>query len=219
MSDRDRRRWDEKYRTGAYVGRDHPTRLLVEWQAGRAPGRALDVACGAGRNSVFLAANEWRVDAVDISAAGLERARQKAESQALAIHWIQADLEERGNELPEGPYDLIVVVRYVNRTLTPHLLKRLAPGGLLVCEQHLDTSEPVIGPQNPDFRLRPNELLHQVTGQSSGLRLLYYREGTAEDPDGRLAALAQLVASRESPARDVANACGELIGEEPAPQD
>src|SRR3970282_2133468 len=63
MSQAERLRWDERYRTGAYTDRKHPTALLAEWVSQLAQGRALDVACGAGRNSLYLAANGWGVDA------------------------------------------------------------------------------------------------------------------------------------------------------------
>lgn len=195
MSEEERIRWDEKYASGAYADRKHATPLLEDWVSERPPGRALDVACGAGRNSLYLAASGWRVEGADISASGLARAREDAEARGVDVTWIEADLDERPDEtLPEGPYDLIVVVRYVNRRLYPHLLRRLRPGGVIVYEQHLASDEDVIGPKTPAFRLRPNELLREVLAAAGdGGRLLYYREGIVIDPDGRRAALAQLV--------------------------
>lgn len=198
MSHRDRIKWDEKYRAGAYAGRDHPTRLLVEWVPQVNRGRALDVACGAGRNSLFLAANDFGVDAVEISAVGLERARKSAEARGVCVHWIEADLETGAEStLPSGPYDLIVMVRYVNPSLYPLLLKRLADGGIFLCEEHLASEEEVIGPANPAYRLSPDELHRSVTTVATpDDEVLYYREGTVTDPDGRNAALAQLVLRR-----------------------
>jgi tellurite methyltransferase len=199
MSQEERLKWDERYRTGAYTDRTHATALLAEWLPQLARGRALDVACGAGRNSLYLAANGWQVDAVDISPVGLERARQSAAAQGVEVCWIQADLEgDPGTVLPTGPYDLIVLVRYVNPAIYPHLLERLARGGVLLCEQHVVSSADVIGPKNPTYRLRENELLLAFTAAGeSDYRVLYYREGCVTDPDGRNAALAQLVLRRE----------------------
>ncbi len=195
MSDEERVRWNEKYASGAYADRKHPTPLLEQWAPELPAGRALDVACGAGRNSLYLATGGWDVDGADISAAGLARAREDAEARGLGVSWIEADLDESPDEtLPEGPYDLIVVVRYVNRKLYPHLLRRLRPGGIIVYEQHLASDEDVIGPKTRAFRLRPNELLRDILAAAGdGGRLLYYREGIVTDPDGRRAALAQLV--------------------------
>ncbi|MEX2496733.1 MAG: methyltransferase domain-containing protein [Woeseia sp.] len=197
MSDADRRKWDQRYRTGAYGERDYPTPLLAEWASELPRGRALDVACGAGRNSLWLAAAGWQVDAVDISAAGLQRARHTAELRNLEVSWTEADLEEDSGRVLRGSYDLIVVVRYVMGALLPHLIESLAPGGILLCEQHVDAGEDVIGPKNPAFRFRHNELLREVMRCAApGDRVLFYREGRAADPDGRPAALAQIVMRR-----------------------
>jgi SAM-dependent methyltransferase len=204
MSRADRIKWDERYRAGAYADREYPTPLLAEWEQQISPGRALDVASGAGRNSIFLAAKGWQVDAVDVSPVGLTRAQEKAAAQNLGIRWIEADLEqEPGAALPPGPYDLIVMVRYVNAALYPHLLERLAPGGVFLCEEHLVSAEDVIGPANMAYRMQHNELLDAVTRKKGqGDRLLHYQEGIVTDPDGRKAALAQLVLRRAGAAAE-----------------
>ena len=198
MSEQDRLRWNEKYRAGAYAERNHPTQLLADWLPGVNRGRALDVACGAGRNSLFLAARGFAVDAVDIAAAGLERARKSADAQGLHVHWIEADLEiEAASALPRRSYDLVVLVRYVNRGLYPLLLERLADNGVFLCEEHLQSDEDVIGPSNPAYRLSRNELRQSITAVATRAdEILYYREGNVTDPDGRKAALAQLVLRR-----------------------
>lgn len=191
MSNPERDKWDERYRGGAYEERPNPTALLAEWLPRLPRGAALDVACGAGRNSVFLAANGYAVTAVDISAVGIERGRRRANEEQLAVDWRCADLDEPGvPALPAARYDLIVWVRYIQRALMPHLIARLAPGGVLLCEQHLATSAAVAGPSNPSFRLQPGEL----RASASGLRALFDSEGPVTDPDGRDVMLAQLVA-------------------------
>ena len=99
--------------------------------------------------------------------------------------------------LPAGPYDVIVLVRYVNTPLLRHLLERLAPGGVLLCEQHSQTAEDVVGPRSPAFRMSANALLHAVLDASGPAhRVRYYRDGVVTDPDARHAALAQLVLER-----------------------
>lgn len=191
MVNPERDKWDERYRAGAYDERPHPTALLADWLARLPRGTALDVACGAGRNSVFLAANGYAVTAVDISAVGVERGRRRASEAHLSIDWLCADLDEPGvPALPTTRYDLIVWVRYIQRALMPHLIARLAPGGVLLCEQHLATDAAVAGPNNPSFRLQPGEL----RASASGLRALLDHEGQVTDPDGRVVMLAQLVA-------------------------
>ena len=195
MSQTERDKWNERYRSGSYEGRVHPTALLAEWAPRLPVGRALDVACGVGRNALFLAAQGHTVDALDIAEIALERARAAALQRGLAIRWIAADLDaDPDTALPAVSYDLIVWVRYVNAALMPHLLQRLHPGGHLVCEQHLVTGADVVGPRGDAFRLQPNEL----RDSAAGLSILDYREGLVVDPDGRTAALAQLVARRNA---------------------
>ena len=193
MSQADLRKWDERYRAGAYAERQHPTELVSRFARQLKGGRALDVACGAGRNALFLAETGFEVDAIDISEAGLERLRADAASSNLRITALAADLEHGISDTVAvgSDYDLIVMVRYVNLPLIESLADRLAPAGVLISEQHLQTTEDVIGPRNPAYRLGPNELLDTVRE----MRVHYYREGIVTDPDGRRAALAQLVAS------------------------
>ncbi|HET8699538.1 MAG TPA: methyltransferase domain-containing protein [Gammaproteobacteria bacterium] len=190
MSQAERDKWDERYRDGAYERRTHPTALLAAWLPFLPRGRALDVACGAGRNALFLAASGFAVDALDISAVALERGRRAAEVRGLAIDWRLADFDDRPEQWLPSNYDLIVWIRYVNRALLPLLIARLRPGGHLICEQHLDTTADVAGPRNPDFRLRLGELREGARG----LAVRHYHEGLVVDPDGRTVALAQLVA-------------------------
>ena len=196
MSDADREKWERRYGGSDYEPRTHPSRLLEKWLPRIGPkhgARALDLACGAGRTALYLAAEGYQVDAMDISGAALERGADRAIGMGVKIDWIEIDLDEAS--LAEDTYDLVLVARYVNRSLTGDLIGALREGGYLIYEQHLQTDRDVGGPQNPEFRLRPNELL----GMFGSLRVLYYREGIMKDPDGSTMALAQLVACRGSP--------------------
>jgi len=155
-------------------------------------GRALDVASGIGRNALYLAKLGFEVDAIDISTAALDRLSDTAKSQGVNVTCIQADLDAA--DLPADSYDLIVMVRYTNAELIARLLPKLTSSGFFLCEEHLATEREVIGPSNPAFRMAANELLHLA----GNLRVLFYKEGVVEDPDGRLAALAQIVACKHS---------------------
>src|SRR5690606_17663467 len=133
MSSTDRDKWERRYRDGAYSGREHPSALLVEWLDHAPAGPALDVACGAGRHALYIASRSRPVDAVDIAPTALERGRRSAGERGLDVRWIEADLAPDPNgALPVGPYALIVMVRYVHREILPALVKRLAPGGMLI---------------------------------------------------------------------------------------
>lgn len=194
MTTADRNKWDARYRAGSYAGRTHPTVLLERHTPSFRVGRALDVACGAGRNALYLAQVGYQVDAVDISEQALERARSSALERGLELRLIRSDLD---NGLPDSiepgaHYDLIVIVRYVNTPLIRELCKRLAPGGALVCEEHLVSSQDVIGPSTRAYRVGRGELL--AAAQSLDVR--FYREGLLLDPDGRRVSLAQMIATR-----------------------
>ena len=98
MSDQDKRRWNERYAAGAYGTRRHPSELVAEWAPrilaslqtdSRATPRALDLACGTGRNACYLAGLDFQVDALDISDAGLASARAMAEQDGLQVRWFQ----------------------------------------------------------------------------------------------------------------------------------
>jgi tellurite methyltransferase len=190
MSGADRDKWNQRYREGAYEQRSHPSTFLQSWIGRIPPGRALDVACGAGRNALYLAARSFEVDAVDISAQALERARDTAYRSGLCVNWLEHDLDEP--LVLDSSYQLILIIRYVNLPLIRRLATSLAPGGYLVCEQHLVTGADVIGPTNPAYRVNPGDL----RAAAGRLRIHHLKEGLVPDPDGRTAALAQLVAQK-----------------------
>ena len=193
MSDADRTRWNAKYELGEYARRTYPSELLAAW-IGRLPrGRALDVACGRGRNALHLAANGYAVDAVDISGVALTRARERADAEGVAVNWVEADLEHHVVE--RGAYDVIVVARFLSRPLIPRLVDALRPGGHILYDHHYITPAEVAGPSSRRFRARPNELLERFRA----LRVLFYEEGIIADPDGSRMALARLVACKGSP--------------------
>jgi SAM-dependent methyltransferase len=193
LSQADLQKWDSRYRDGSYSERRHPTALLARFIDELRCGSALDVACGAGRNSLYLAASGFDVDAVDISVAGLDRLRADASANSLDVRGFEADLE---HGIPatlalKDRYDLIVMTRYVNQPLIKSLIEKLERGGVFISEQHLNTDLAVVGPRSEAFRVAPGELLTAARA----LRIHYYREGIVTDPDGRKVALAQIVAS------------------------
>jgi SAM-dependent methyltransferase len=194
MIEPEREKWNARYAAGAYADRAHPTELLADWLPRLPRGRALDVACGAGRNACFLAAHGFATDAVDISEVALARATDTAHGRGLQINWIQADLEARPLPFADRQYDLIVLVRYVNTALYTALTALLAPGGFLLAEQHLRTEAEVVGPRNPDFRLAPGTQRSLL----ANLDVLFEHEGLVDDPDGRRAALTQIIAGRRA---------------------
>ncbi len=190
MSNEDRRRWNERYREGAYQSREHPSAVLIEWQDALRGNSALDIACGRGRNAIHLASLGFDVDAIDISDIAIQQAVQRANSMDLRVHWITHDLER---SLPvEGPYDLILMIRYVNEPLLSTAIKLLAPQGKILVEEHLISDANVIGPTNPRFRVPP-ESVQRTLGS---LEIEREFEGLVRDPDGSQAALVRVLAQR-----------------------
>ncbi len=189
MSLADQVKWDERYRAGAFAERTHPSALLAEWARLLPRGRALDLACGAGRNSLFLARHGYEVTGVDVSAAGLARARASAERHGLAIRWVQHDLDEGLPKL--GAFNLICLFRYFDPKLIRRLPGLLMENGLVMVEEHLATDKPVIGPSNPAFRAQPGELRRLLPD----LVVLHQEEGLISEPDGRRAAVARFIGS------------------------
>lgn len=187
MSQEDRDKWDKRYATGDYR-KSNPVELLHNWAPRLNPGRALDVACGAGRNALYLAELGFEVDAIDISAAGLKLARQQATSRHLDINWIEQDLDTP--PVIERPYDLIIVFWFVNLPLINQLCQHLSPGGHLISAQHLAAEGDLNGPGSNRFRIQPGELKAAV----EGLQIINYYEGIEEDADGGRLASAAVVA-------------------------
>ena len=194
MTEADRDKWDRRYADGTYQARNYPSPFLVERLAELPRGRALDLACGAGRNALCLAEAGYEVEAVDISGTAIGRARATAGERGLEVDWRVADLD--GFKPPPGRFDLITVIRYTNPEMMERLPEGLADGGMLLVEHHLCTDAPVGGPTSRAFRLAPNELIELFHGR---LRVLFYDERIAPDPDGRRVALVRFLGCRGSP--------------------
>lgn len=177
MSQDDQERWDRRY-AGAQ-GPDGPSNFLAEILSAEAwslpPGRALDIACGMGRNALFLAARGFEVTALDISAVALAVARRRALAMSLAVSWQQVDLEQI--HLPQAQYDLIVNFNYLQRSLISQIHSALAVGGHVIFETYLIDQKEIGDPKNPEYLLAHNELLDRFRA----CRVLYYREGKFAD--------------------------------------
>jgi SAM-dependent methyltransferase len=189
MSAEDRDKWNQRYAEDSYR-KTNPVTLLSDWLPRIPVGKALDVACGAGRNSIFLARAGFQVDAIDISRQGLQQVEQQATAANLDIHCIEHDLDEP--YAFDRDYDLIVVLWYVNLPLITRLCGCLKTGGYLLCEEHLRSDEAVIGPGNPDFRVAPGALRDAV----APLELQLYEETVETIAEGGQVASARVVARK-----------------------
>jgi len=135
--------------------------------------RVLDVACGHGRHARWLARRGCRVTAVDADPACA--ASLAAEP---GVDFLQADLEAGAWPFAGLQFDAVIVVHYLHRPLLPLLGDVLAPGGLLVYETFARGNEQFGQPRNPDFLLRPRELMDAF----SALRILAFEDGYVATP-------------------------------------
>lgn len=133
-------------------------------------GTALDLACGLGANAVFLAQRGLRVTAVDLSQVAIDKLGQYAAARQLPIEALRQKTDALS--FPESVYDVIVVSRFLDRTLSSAIIAALKPEGLLFYQTYTQEKQADLGPRNPEFLLEVNELLAMF----SSLRVVFYRE-------------------------------------------
>ena len=153
------RDWDRHYSEADTLDWT-PSPLLVQIVGLLPPGEALDLACGPGRNAIYLAKLGWRVTAVDSSPVAIRLLRERA--QSLPIRAVQADLERGEFTIPEDRYDLVCDIHYLQRDLFPSIRAGVKPGGVFVGAVRLSGT----------FALSPGELRDEFTGW----KILFYSE-------------------------------------------
>jgi len=176
-------------------GHDHDSLTPASWLVlNRAllppSGRALDVACGLGRNSLWLAQQGFETTALDRDPAAVAQLETRARRDGLPLVARAMDLEAGAVDLGDARYDVVVVVHYLHRALFPALIATLAPGGALVYETFTVAQAARGRPTNPAFLLEPGELPRLV----APLEIRAAREGEFE---GRM--VSSVVAMRPGP--------------------
>ena len=203
MSQKERVAWDERFRAGDHADAE-PDPFLEQleeyadlfppgWGAGgpKAGGpkagrpKALDLACGAGRNAVYLAERGWDVTACDISLEGLRKAQDLARERGIRLKLFCQDLETV--QLPVCYFDLILCFFYLQRDLFPQIKAALRPHGLLVYKTYTTDQLRFPGrPRHPLHMLQPQELSEAFRD----FRVLCYQEFVKER------GVAQLIAQK-----------------------
>lgn len=183
-----RGRWEARY---ADLPRLPPPSEFLVRHAAEFHGRVLDVACGSGRNAVYLARRGIAVEAIDQAHTGLRQLQRRAAEERLDVQAVQADLT--CYPLPVGRYDGVLQVRYLQRDLFPALIAALRPGGVLLIETFLVDQRELGHPRNPAFLLERGEL----RASFRQLRTLAYEEGLLGSGASQ-AFLARLLAQRAS---------------------
>lgn len=189
MSKEEKNSWDARYSSHDYKPREKPSDLLTKW-IGRLPGgKVLDLACGTGRNSLFLAEKGYEVTAIDVSQTAIKMAKNKAQEKGLKISWIIADLDIFKIS---GKYDIILSFFYVNKKMVSDIIKSLNVGGILIFVSHMLPAIRSEEPHNHHFRFKPGELRQLF----KGLKVLQYEERQVDEEGGRHSYLASLVAQK-----------------------
>ncbi|OGP65998.1 MAG: SAM-dependent methyltransferase [Deltaproteobacteria bacterium RBG_13_53_10] len=147
--------------------------------AERPDGPVLDLASGDGHNGLFLAAKGLPVILADRSDEALSRAKEKTDRIQGKVTIWKTDLERAGeNPLKEAEYSAILVFRFLHRPLMPCIRKALRTGGFLVYYTYTVDQAQFGKPRNPDFLLKPGELINWF----KDWHVLHHFEGIQENP-------------------------------------
>ncbi len=202
MPEADRQRWNQRYRQeGPMDHQPHPFLVEMFPRLGP-PGRALDVAGGAGRHALWLAQRGWQVTLVDISDVALRMAEQAAEECGVPVRWPRGEaaappsplpcpekpppegapastgsvlLVEHDLEqdgLPQGRWELVLNIYYLHRPLFTQAASRLVPGGHLLVVHPTRKNLQRHARPPERFLLEEDELPSLVPG----LEILSYRQ-------------------------------------------
>ena len=191
MSATDRAKWDRIYTDGAEKSVETCRVLSSHSHLLPAEGEALDLACGRGGNALYLAARGLVTHAWDISPVAVKALSDRARRNGLPLVAQQRDVSAHPPE-PET-FDIIVVSRFLDRTLAPAICAALRERGLLFYQTFIREKTADTGPNNPAYRLEANELLRLF----QSLHLIYYHEeGNVGDTSRGFRNEAMLVAQK-----------------------
>jgi tellurite methyltransferase len=183
-----RRYWNERHANAIFS--DEPAPWLVEHRQlieTQPRGRALDIACGGGRNALFLAELGFEVDALDISDVAIEHVRRLAAGRGLPIAAARADLAVT-RDFPRPSYQIVIDFFYRERALFGPIADALAPAGLLFFQTFVGSRPD--GAFGPRFGLEPGEL----RAAFARLEILHYDEVEIGDAERGRRTVARLAA-------------------------
>ena len=152
MSQKDQLKWDKKYTDNPRLLESREASVIVQRFSKLASGKkALDIACGTGRNTLYLAQNGFEIDALDISAVALQELSQHMNkvTDLSFIHTQLVDLDQYSP--PLSHYNLIINIHFLDRSLISKLGKALKKDGILIVETYMQDDENEKPNSNPDF--------------------------------------------------------------------
>lgn len=193
--------WDRRYSGRELVWTSEANRFLVEEAATLPPGRAIDLACGEGRNAVWLALRGWQVTGVDFSRVGIEKARRLADAQGARFDWVVADLLDYQ---PDEQAFQLVIIFYLQlpaaqrRPIVRKAADAVAPGGtfLLVGHDSSNIEDGYGGPQDPAVLYTGEDVAHDLWGTGLMVERAETVQRPVDTPDGQRVALDALVRAR-----------------------
>ncbi|HSB85967.1 MAG TPA: class I SAM-dependent methyltransferase [Ilumatobacteraceae bacterium] len=161
--------WDEKYSASELVWSAEPNRFVAAELDDLPPGRAVDLACGEGRNSLWLASKGWDVVGVDFSRVALDKARSIAERRGLHVDWVLADVTTY--QPPAGAFDLVLVA-YLHLpaaamgSVFESSVAATAPNGVVFVIGHdiTNIADGYGGPQDPAVLYGPDDVTAHLNG-------------------------------------------------------
>lgn len=181
----DRIKWDARYGREGYMFSFTPSKFLArsfETLLALVPGRrALDIACGEGRNGIFLAQNGFEVTAVDISPVGLAKGMVRASQVGVRVDFVCADLD---TYRVEQGYDLILDFNFLFRPLIPMMVEALTPGGVILMETVLKGPN-LPGEHRKEYLLGQGEL-EGIFTRDDGEILLVEEDHSGDFPVARV---------------------------------
>lgn len=213
MSWMNREVWNERYGARELIWTAEPNRFLVEEVSGLPAGRALDLACGEGRNAVWLAERGWRVTGVDFSEVALEKAARLARSRNVEAEWVCADLLEF---TPAADAFDLVAIFYLQlpaserRAIMRAAASGVAPGGtlLIVAHDSANLTSGYGGPQEPAVLYTAEDVVADLSGSALQIARAARVERPVETADGQRVALDALVRAERSHGTTSARALG-----------
>ena len=197
--------WNHRYADKELLWTAQPNRFLVAETESLPPGRALDLACGEGRNAVWLAERGWLVLGVDFSDVAIGKAHELAAARgvAAATGWLVADLT--AYEPEPGAYDLAIlfylqVPADERRAIVRRAAAALAPGGtfLLVGHDLRNLESGYGGPKDPDVLYLPEDVAADLDGTGLELERAEAVDRPVETPEGERIAIDALVRARRA---------------------
>ncbi len=179
--------WNARYDTAELIWKGEPNQFLPPEVAGLPVGRALDLACGEGRNAVWLATQGWQVTGVDFAEVGLGKAQRLADEHGVTGTWITADATSWTP--PVEGFDLVVMFYLQLPAAQSAQAVRTAVSALaadatflLVAHDLLNLSEGHGGPQSPDVLATAEGVIDALAAAELelGVELIIERAGRIE---------------------------------------